>query len=97
MAAGNLASIADVEDLFDLREGKSGSLAAVDEVDPSRCFRIVVAVSRRGALGRGKQALLLVEPQGLGGGAGNCRLFECQVCAFAGMLVPIAGSRARLA
>ncbi len=71
MAAGNLASIADVEDLFDLREGKSGSLAAVDEVDPSRCFRIVVAVSRRGALGRGKQALLLVEPQGLGGGAGR--------------------------
>ena len=63
--AGSSAAVADVEDLADLGEGEARGLAAVDEVDPGGRLGRVVAVSGRRALGRGQQALLLVEPQRL--------------------------------
>src|SRR5690606_1196048 len=63
--AGSSAAVADFEDLADLGEGEARGLAAVDEVDPGGRLGRVVAVSGRRALGRGQQALLLVEPQRL--------------------------------
>lgn len=63
--AGRVTTVSDVEDLADLGEAEAGGLPSVDEVDPGDGVGRVVAVARRGAHGRGQQALLLVEPQRL--------------------------------
>ena len=60
--AGRVATVSDVEDLADLGEVEASGLPSVDEVDPGDGVGRVVAVARRGALCRGQQALLLVEP-----------------------------------
>ena len=54
------------------RRSPIGRPAAVAEVQPGRGRRPVVAVPVGGAFGRREQAVLLVEPQRLGGGPG-CR------------------------
>ncbi|WP_067430802.1 hypothetical protein [Nocardioides jensenii] len=64
--AGRTTAVTNVEDLTDLGEGETCRLAAVDEVDPVYGVGLIVPISRRCAVSRWEQALLLIEPQRLG-------------------------------
>ena len=65
-AHGGPVSSPDGDHLADLGQRQTGRLRRLDEREPVEDGRVVVAVARRGALGCGQQAGLLVEAQGLG-------------------------------
>lgn len=61
-----VASVADGEDLADLRQREPGCLCILDEPDPLDRLRVVVAVARRCPLRLRQQPSVFVEPQRLG-------------------------------